>query len=127
MALAILAYLASQTFTLGTWTRQPPDIVTDMGILVNVSVNLSDAGNANPFVHKWKRSFGSGHAALTLRDDWRQHLFRAVTEIGLAGVRYHGLFDDDMGPVVTIDAQGSFVYNWCVQDGGEDGFDECIL
>ena len=99
--LAILASLASQTpFT--------------SDLFVNVSVDLRDTGNSRPFVHRWKKSFGSGHAALTLRDDWREHLSRAVTELGLTGVRYHGLFDDDMGPVVTIDAQGAFAYNWCV-------------
>ena len=83
-------------------------------IFVNVSVDLRDASHSEPFIHRWKKSFGSGHAALTLRDDWREHLSRAVAELGLTGVRYHGLFDDDMGPVVTIDANGAFSYNWCV-------------
>ena len=118
MALAMLALAQIGATTvlhseLSLLSAQTPET----GILVNVSVNLRETGNTDAFTHKWKRSFGSGHAALTLREDWREHLSRAVTEIGLAGVRYHGIFDDDMGPVVTIDEQGSFVYNWCVQDG----------
>ena len=66
-----------------------PDLV-----LVNLHANAS-----TPFPHYWKRSFGSGHAKLTLRKDWRDHLVRAVTDLGLTGVRHHGLLDDDMAAV----------------------------
>jgi xylan 1,4-beta-xylosidase len=59
-----------------------------------VTVDLS--APTTPFPHYWKRSFGSGHAALTLRDDWRSHLKKATQELGLQGVRHHGLLDDDM-------------------------------
>ena len=40
---------------------------------ISVVVNASAAAAA-PFPPYWKRSFGSGHAALTLRADWRRHL-----------------------------------------------------
>ena len=40
---------------------------------LQVVVDISTAQGA-PFAHKWKRSFGSGHSALTLRDDWRSQL-----------------------------------------------------
>jgi hypothetical protein len=62
---------------------------------------VDTTAKATQFPPYWKRSFGSGHAAITLRDDWQSHLKQAVDELGLQGVRYHGLFDDDMGPVVT--------------------------
>jgi xylan 1,4-beta-xylosidase len=77
---------------------------------------------ATTFVHRWKRSFGSGHASLALRPDWRAHLVRAVDELGLGGVRYHGLFDDDNGPVVEIDhsTPGEFIYNWTLIDSTWD-------
>ena len=71
-----------------------------------VNVTVSTTGGA-PFEHRWKRSFGSGHASLTLRADWRSHLTAAATELGLAGVRYHGLFDDDMH-VVTAPGKYDF-------------------
>lgn len=58
-----------------------------------VTVDLSAS---RPFAHYWKRAFGSGHAALSLRADWQAHLALAVTDLGLAGVRHHGLLDDDM-------------------------------
>jgi hypothetical protein len=37
-------------------------------LIVNVTVDMEAAA---PFKHKWKESFGSGHASLTLRADWR--------------------------------------------------------
>jgi len=34
-----------------------------------------------PFAHYWKKSFGSGHASLTLRTDWQAHLKLAVEQL----------------------------------------------
>ena len=67
---------------------------------VQIAVDLT-AASARPFPHYWKRSFGSGHAALVMRDDWRAHLALAATELGMSGVRYHGLLDDDMEVVIS--------------------------
>ena len=67
---------------------------------VPVMVTVDTTAQATPFPPFWKRSFGSGHARLSLRPDWQKHLTQAVSEIGLQGVRYHGIFDDDMGVVV---------------------------
>ena len=66
---------------------------------VTVIVDATDSTPLAHFEHKWKRSFGSGHAALTQRHDWRSHLAQATKQLGLSGVRYHGLFDDDMAVV----------------------------
>ena len=68
---------------------------------VDVDASASAFANATAFPPYWKRSFGSGHARLTLRDDWRTHFRLAVDELGMRGVRHHGMFDDDMGPVVV--------------------------
>jgi len=107
-----------------------------------VSVNVDATSSGDTFIHKWKRSFGSGHAQLTLRDDWRSHLKQAVNDLGMmtlgfryhgmilifdlslytgmTGVRYHGMFDDDMGPVVMRDDTGRFIYNWTLIDSTWD-------
>ena len=82
--------------------------------LVEVGVDAATSSGTT-FDHRWKLSFGSGHASLTLRSDWREHLRQAVTDLGLSGVRYHGLFDDDMG---VITAPG--VYNWSSIDSTWD-------
>jgi len=82
--------------------------------VVNVTVSMPSSA---PFPHKWKECWGSGHAALTLRADWRAHLQRAQLELGLRGVRYHGLFDDDMGVV-----QATGTYNFTAIDSTWDYF-----
>ena len=74
---------------------------------VPVEVTVDATVPSTPFEHKWKRSFGSGHAALGTRADWRDHLKQCVAELGLRGVRMHGLFDDDMS---VMPAKGT--YRW---------------
>eukprot|EP01052_Picozoa_sp_SAG31_P043363 SAG31_NODE_7199_length_1758_cov_44.919228_2_plen_277_part_00 len=107
-------------------SRSPPGVVTGQGrgpwppakpveppspsplpFYTEVGVDVSPAAAARPFAHYWKKSFGSGHASLTLRSDWQQHLKLAVDQLGLAGVRHHGLLDDDMG-VVTAPGKYNF-------------------
>ena len=65
------------------------------------TVRVDLGGAQTPLPHSWKRIFGSGHAALGLREDYQLQLKQARDELGLEGVRAHGTFDDDMGPVVT--------------------------
>ena len=68
----------------------------------NATVSVVLGGTATtPLPHTWKRIFGSGHAALGLRPDYQAQLKQARDELGLVGVRAHGTFDDDMGPIVT--------------------------
>ena len=55
-----------------------------------------DLGSATaPFKHAWEECVGSGHASLSLRSDWRQHLTRCQRELGFKRTRFHGLLDDD--------------------------------
>ncbi|MDQ2822307.1 MAG: glycosyl hydrolase [Pseudomonadota bacterium] len=60
--------------------------------------NLNDT--ATPLHHPWRHCVGSGHATLALRADWQQQLRMARAELGFRHVRFHGLFDDDMGTLV---------------------------
>lgn len=64
----------------------------------------------------WTASVGSGHALLGLRSDWQEQLARAHHEIGVESVRFHGVFDDDMGPVVTRNTDGTANYNFTMVD-----------
>jgi xylan 1,4-beta-xylosidase len=54
---------------------------------------------------------GAGRANEGLRADWQRQLRRAHAECGFRYIRFHGLFDDDMG-VYQEDKQGHPVYNW---------------
>jgi xylan 1,4-beta-xylosidase len=56
-------------------------------------------GNAasHPFPHFWEQMFGSGRAILSLRQDYRDDL-QAVKKItDFRYVRFHAIFDDDVG------------------------------
>lgn len=51
--------------------------------------------NTTAFPRRWEGSVGSGHATLSLRSDWRQHLTRVRSDLGVKRTRFHGLLDDD--------------------------------
>ena len=76
-------------------------------IAPSINVTLDVSGATETFPHNWERAFGSGHALLATRADWQQHLQKCVAEIGLHGVRMHGVLDDDMS--VTPDGT---TYHW---------------
>ena len=69
----------------------------------------------------WQASVGSGHARLGLRSDWQQQLKALHDDTGIHGVRFHGSFDDDMGPVVGLGPSGALVYNFTLLDKLYDG------
>jgi xylan 1,4-beta-xylosidase len=84
-------------------------------------VIVVDAGAPqHPFPHFWEQMFGSGRAILSLRDSYRQDL-RAVKQItGFSYMRFHAIFDDDVG-VYDEDAQGRPIYNFSYVDQIYDG------
>jgi xylan 1,4-beta-xylosidase len=81
-----------------------------------VLVQVDAAAAGRPFAHYWKRSFGSGHASLGLRPDWQAALARAASDYGLAGIRQHGLFDDDMDIASRAPGSQQIVYNFSKLD-----------
>jgi xylan 1,4-beta-xylosidase len=75
--------------------------------LPTVQVDVDLSAGTEPFQKNWQRSFGSGHALLGMRADWQAHLKRCIAELGLRGVRMHGIFDDDMS---VEPARGTFYW-----------------
>jgi xylan 1,4-beta-xylosidase len=57
-------------------------------------------GNAasHPFPHFWEEMFGSGRAILSLRQDYRDDLHAVKKITDFQYVRFHAIFDDDVGP-----------------------------
>ena len=51
----------------------------------------------------WQFCVGSGHAALALRTDYCQQLAWIQKELGFRRVRFHGIFNDDMHTMDTMD------------------------
>ena len=66
------------------------------GIPSNASITLDPHGPASALPHLWSACLGSGHAALTLREDWRQQVRQARRDLGVEAVRFHGVLDDEM-------------------------------
>jgi len=58
------------------------------------------AGPASAWPHFWEECVGSCHAPFALQEDWRAHVLKAATELGIRRVRFHGIFDDDMSVVL---------------------------
>lgn len=85
---------------------------------VEVQVRAHDQGS--PLPHFWEQIFGSGRAALALRDSYRKdvRLVKAVT--GFSYVRFHGIFHDELG-LYDLDASGKPVYNFSYIDQVYDG------
>jgi len=75
---------------------------------------------AHPFPHFWEQMFGSGRAALSLRESYRRDLreTREITDIRY--VRFHAIFHDELG-VYDEDAQGHPIYNFSYVDQIYDG------
>ena len=83
-----------------------------------ITINVKAPGT--PFPHYWERMFGSGRAALSLRENYRKdlRLVKAVTDFKY--VRFHGIFHDELG-FYDIDAAGNAVYNFSYIDQIYDG------
>jgi len=73
-----------------------------------------------PFPHFWEQTFGSGRAILSLRESYRHDLARMKSATGIRYVRFHAIFDDEVG-VYSEDKQGRPVYNWSYVDQIYDG------
>ena len=85
-----------------------------------VHLKLDAAAQGTPFPHFWEQMFGSGRAVLSLRDDYRKDLDAVHAATGFKYVRFHGVFDDDVG-LVTRDRDGKISYNFSYIDQIYDG------
>jgi xylan 1,4-beta-xylosidase len=61
------------------------------------TIRIDANAQPTPFPHFWEQTFGSGRAILALRDSYRKDL-RSVKDItAFQEVRFHGIFDDEVG------------------------------
>lgn len=74
-----------------------------------------------PFPHYWEECVGSGHAALALRADWQRQLKQTHADLGTRMVRFHGIFDADVGIVAGVGADGTLRLNFTNLDRIYDG------
>ena len=83
-------------------------------------ITVDPAARATPFPHYWERMFGSGRAALALRDSYRRDLKVVAGATGAQYVRFHGILHDELG-VYDEDKRGQSVYNFSYVDQIYDG------
>jgi xylan 1,4-beta-xylosidase len=78
---ALAASLAAQTST------SPADEI----------LQVDAHAQTTSFPHFWEQTFGSGRAILALRDSYRKDLNSVKQITGFQAVRFHGIFDDEVG------------------------------
>ena len=64
-----------------------------------VELHVDAQAKGTPFPHFWEQMFGSGRAVLALRDDYRKDIDAVHQATGFGYVRFHGIFDHDVGLV----------------------------
>ena len=96
----------------------PPTAPPSGMATVKVAIDAQAKGTAFP--HFWERMFGSGHAVLALRDDYRRDLEMVKQATGFTYVSPHGILDREVG-VFELDKQGRPVYNFSYVDQIYDG------
>jgi xylan 1,4-beta-xylosidase len=75
---------------------------------------------SDPFPHFWEKMFGSGRAALSLRESYRRDLREVKQATGFQYVRFHAILHDELG-VYDEDSQGRPIYNFSYVDQIYDG------
>lgn len=83
-------------------------------------VTIDAHAPTTPFPHFWEQIFGSGHAILSLRQDYRDDI-RSVHKVAdFRYVRFHGILDDEVG-IYNEDEHGNPDYNFAYVDQIYDG------
>lgn len=106
VAVSLLCCVASYAQTA---TAQQPEVLT-----------IDPAAPSHPFPHFWERMFGSGRAVLSLRDDYRRDLRAVKAVTGFEYVRFHAIFQDDVG-LYSEDKNGAVALNFSYVDQIYDG------
>jgi len=81
------AFVAAASAWQGASSEDAPAVV--------VSIDTREV--MGPLPHVWEECVGSDRAAITLRESWRHDLERWHTEAGMRRVRFHGIFNDELG------------------------------
>ncbi|MCL5129614.1 hypothetical protein [Algibacter sp. L4_22] len=74
------------------------------------AITINTQENGEQFDHYWSKMVGAGRANEGLRAGWLEQLAQVQENCGFEYVRFHGLFHDDMFPVII--EKGKTVYNW---------------
>ncbi|MEI6865309.1 hypothetical protein [Flavicella sp.] len=84
-------------------------------LLVNIAysqkeVKINSTAKGEKIEHLWSKCVGAGRANEGLRAGWLEQLEKVQENCGFEYVRFHGIFHDDMFPILKV--KGKTVYNW---------------
>ncbi|WP_282124528.1 GH39 family glycosyl hydrolase [Algibacter mikhailovii] len=85
-------------------------IVVSVEVQAQKTINIDVNSKGEAFKHYWSKVVGAGRANEGLRAGWLEQLQEVQENCGFEYVRFHGLFHDDMFPIIT--ERGKTVYNW---------------
>jgi xylan 1,4-beta-xylosidase len=85
-----------------------------------VTIEVDAAAPSHPFPHFWEKMFGSGRAALSLRESYRHDLRETKKITDFEYVRFHAIFHDELG-LYDEDKDGKPQYNFSYIDQIYDG------
>ena len=85
------------------------------------TIVIDAAGSMSPFPHFWEHMFGSCHASVTLCEDWRNDLRKLKEILDVKYVRFHGIFERNVGIYDHEDEDGNLVLNFTRIDLIYDG------
>lgn len=97
-----------------------PALANPQGKGPRQTVEIDAEAPSHAFPHFWEQMFGSGRAALALRESYRQDLAAVKDATDLQYVRFHAIFHDELG-VYDEDKAGAPLYNFSYVDQIYDG------
>jgi xylan 1,4-beta-xylosidase len=89
--------------------------------MIEEEIIIDAQASCTPLPHFWEHMFGSCHAPITLCEDWRNDL-RALREIvDVRYIRFHGIFEHQVGIYGGQDSAGNLLLNFTRIDLIYDG------
>jgi xylan 1,4-beta-xylosidase len=93
-----MSHLRALTAVLVTsLTLVPIAVAQSPAAAAPVALTIDASASTTPFPHFWEQTFGSGRAILALRDSYRQDLTTVKEATDFDSVRFHGIFNDEVG------------------------------
>jgi xylan 1,4-beta-xylosidase len=78
--------------------------------LTNRSISVKTQQTKGALPHVWEECMGSDRAVVALRQQWLSDLELVKKTTGMKSVRFHGLFNDEMGVWPSGSKQPNFLY-----------------
>jgi xylan 1,4-beta-xylosidase len=97
-----------------TQTIAPPAVPGE-----TIAVDLQAPTTA--FHHQWEEAFGCDFAPVTLTEAWHEDLRRLKQIVDVQYIRFHSIFDEQIGLVAGVDEDGHLILNFTRVDMVYDG------